>query len=109
MPRPTAAQLAYGSATVVLATLAMLLLSGVTSVVGIAVIALVALCLGLLVSVKAVQPRRTAVSQPAGTGRTAHATATATAAAAATASATPRPLVGSPSATETRVPASLRR
>ncbi|MEW1796853.1 MULTISPECIES: hypothetical protein [Streptomyces] len=76
MPRPTAAQLAYGSATVVLATLAMLLLSGVQSVVGVAVIALVALCLGLLVSVKAVRPRRTPVARPVGTGRTDHTAAT---------------------------------
>lgn len=76
MPRPTAAQLAYGSATVVLATLAMLLLSGVQSVAGVAVIALVALCLGLLVSVKAVRPRRTPVAHPVGTGRTDHTTAT---------------------------------
>ncbi|MEV0780426.1 hypothetical protein ACIBLA_25125 [Streptomyces sp. NPDC050433] len=102
MPRPTAAQLAYGSATVVLATLAMLLLSGVTSVVGIAVIALVALCLGLLVSVKAVQPSRSKVAPPVGTSRTDHATT------ASVASAPGRP-AGSPSAAGTRVPASLRR
>ncbi|WP_405617479.1 hypothetical protein [Streptomyces sp. NBC_01508] len=90
MPRLTAAQLAYGSATVVLATLSMLLLSGVTSVVGIAVIALVALCLGLLVSVKAAHPVRA--------HRMDHA-----------ASAAPAPAVGSPAAAETRIPASLRR
>ncbi|MCI3224276.1 hypothetical protein [Streptomyces sp. NP-1717] len=97
MPRPTAAQLAYGSATVVLATLSMLLLSGVTSVVGIAVIALVALCLGVLVSVKAAEPRRSPAARPA-TGRTDHATTSVASDRAA----------GSPSA-ETRVPASLRR
>lgn len=97
MPRPTAAQLAYGSATVVLATLAMLLLSGVTSVVGVAMIALVALCLGLLVSVKAVRPRRTRTA-PVGAGRADHAATTAT--------------IPSPSGravAEPRIPASLRR
>lgn len=97
MPRPTAAQLAYGSATVVLATLAMLLLSGVQSVVGVAVIALVALCLGLLVSVKAVRPRRTAVAHPVGAGRTDHT------AAATVASPSGRPVA------EVRIPASSRR
>ncbi|WP_193386019.1 hypothetical protein [Streptomyces tsukubensis] len=49
MPRPTAAQLAYGTATVVLSTLAMLLLSQTSNVIGVAVIALAALGLGLLV------------------------------------------------------------
>ncbi|GAA2453384.1 hypothetical protein [Streptomyces lavendulocolor] len=51
MPRPTAAQLAYGSATVVFATVAMLLLSGTTTAVGVALIGLAALALGLLVAV----------------------------------------------------------
>lgn len=51
MPRPTAAQLVYGSATVVLSTLAMLLLSRTSMGVGVAVIALAALGLGLLVAV----------------------------------------------------------
>jgi hypothetical protein len=50
MPRPTAAQLAYGSCTVIFSTLAMLLLSQTSSGLGIAVIALAALALGLLVS-----------------------------------------------------------
>ncbi|MFD5102427.1 hypothetical protein [Streptomyces albidochromogenes] len=50
MPRPTAAQFAYGSATVVFSTVAMLLLSGTATGVGVAVIALAALALGLLVS-----------------------------------------------------------
>ncbi|MFI6081537.1 hypothetical protein ACIBBB_11285 [Streptomyces sp. NPDC051217] len=95
MPRPTAAQLAYGSATVVLSTLAMLLLSGITSVVGIAVIALVALCLGVLVSVKAVPPRASRTAQPVRTSPASHSSASA--------------VVPSPSAAETRVPASLRR
>ncbi|RII19772.1 hypothetical protein DSC45_07155 [Streptomyces sp. YIM 130001] len=51
MPRPTAAQLALGSATVVLSTLAMLLLSGATSALGAAVAAVAGLGLGLLVAV----------------------------------------------------------
>ncbi|MEV7243762.1 hypothetical protein ACWDXT_04345 [Streptomyces sp. NPDC003236] len=50
MPRPTAAQLAYGSCTVILSTLAMLLLSQAGSVLAIAFIALAALALGLLVA-----------------------------------------------------------
>ncbi|MFF4710336.1 hypothetical protein ACFY2V_02855 [Streptomyces eurythermus] len=50
MPRPTAAQLAYGSCTVIFSALAMLLLSQTTSGHWIAVIALVALALGLLVA-----------------------------------------------------------
>ncbi|WP_338677001.1 hypothetical protein V1460_31515 [Streptomyces sp. SCSIO 30461] len=50
MPRPTAAQLAYGSATVVIATIAMLLLSRTTAGIGIAVIGIAALALGLLVA-----------------------------------------------------------
>ncbi|WP_255953053.1 hypothetical protein [Streptomyces odontomachi] len=53
MPRPTATQFAYGSLTVVLCTLAMLLLSQTTSGVGVAVIAVVALGLGLLVALTA--------------------------------------------------------
>lgn len=51
MPRPTAAQLLFGSATVVFTTLAMLLLSGATSGTGIALIGTAALALGLLVAV----------------------------------------------------------
>ncbi|MFJ5263549.1 hypothetical protein ACIQAC_24110 [Streptomyces sp. NPDC088387] len=53
MPRPTAAQLAYGSCTVILSTLAMLLLSQTSSAVGIAVVAVTALALGLLVALTA--------------------------------------------------------
>ncbi|WP_329387182.1 hypothetical protein [Streptomyces sp. NBC_01716] len=99
MPRPTAAQLAYGSATVVLSTLAMLLLSGITSVVGIAVIALFALCLGLLVSVKAVRPRVSTAVRPVRTSPASHSGA-----------ASVVPVVGpSPAAAENRIPASLRR
>ncbi|MER7106395.1 hypothetical protein [Streptomyces sp. NPDC000229] len=50
MPRPTAAQLAYGSATVVFATVAMLLLSRTTTGLGVALIGVAALALGLLVA-----------------------------------------------------------
>ncbi|MEU6806987.1 hypothetical protein [Streptomyces neyagawaensis] len=57
MPRPTTAQLAYGSCTVILSTLAMLLLSQTSSGVGIAVIALSALALGLLVSLTVPLPK----------------------------------------------------
>jgi hypothetical protein len=39
MPRPTVAQLAYGSCTVIFSTFVMLLLSGASSVVGVAVVA----------------------------------------------------------------------
>ncbi|NEC65046.1 hypothetical protein [Streptomyces sp. SID9727] len=51
MPRPTAAQLSYGSVTVVLSTLAMLLLFRTSSGIGIAAVGTVALALGLVVSV----------------------------------------------------------
>ncbi|MFC9131290.1 hypothetical protein ACFT4A_31230 [Streptomyces sp. NPDC057099] len=67
MPRPTAAQLAYGSCTVIFSTLAMLLLSQTSSGVGVAIIALAALALGLLVAMTVPLPgkRRTPVEQPA--------------------------------------------
>ncbi|MEU4036652.1 hypothetical protein [Streptomyces collinus] len=57
MPRPTSAQLAYGSCTVIFSTLAMLLLSQTSSGLGIAVIALAALALGLLVAMTVPLPR----------------------------------------------------
>jgi hypothetical protein len=72
MPRPTAAQLAYGSCTVILSTLAMLLLSQTSSGLGIAVVALAALALGILVAMTVPLPKAPAAA------------ATATAAAAAT-------------------------
>ncbi|TPQ20269.1 hypothetical protein [Streptomyces sporangiiformans] len=50
MPRPTAAQIAYGSCTVIFCTLAMLLLSQTNSGPGIVVIVFAALALGLLVA-----------------------------------------------------------
>ena len=61
MPRPTAAQLTYGSCTVVFSTLAMLLLSQTSSGAGIAVIAFAALLLGLLVAMTVPVPRGTRV------------------------------------------------
>ncbi|MEU6220204.1 hypothetical protein ABZ845_22210 [Streptomyces sp. NPDC047022] len=62
MPRPNAAQLAYGSCTVIFSTLAMLLLSQTTSGVGIAVIALAALALGLLVAMTVPLPKSASAS-----------------------------------------------
>ncbi|SFX37217.1 hypothetical protein OH786_22215 [Streptomyces atratus] len=56
MPHPTAAQLSYGSVTVVFSTLAMLLLSRTESGIAIAVIGTAALALGLLVAVTVPQP-----------------------------------------------------
>lgn len=49
MPRPTAAQLAYGSATVVFSTVALLLLTRTTDGVAVAAIGIASLGLGLLV------------------------------------------------------------
>ncbi|WP_326765819.1 hypothetical protein OG978_15640 [Streptomyces sp. NBC_01591] len=65
MPRPTAAQLSYGSVTVVFSTLAMLLLSRTGSGVGIAVIGTAALALGLLVAVTVPHPSRAKTAKPA--------------------------------------------
>ncbi|MEU0845966.1 hypothetical protein ABZ370_41875 [Streptomyces sp. NPDC005962] len=64
MPRPTSAQLAYGSATVVLSTLAMLLLSETRSGVGVGMVTVAGLALGLLVALTV------PVSRPSRTGRT---------------------------------------
>ncbi|MFE2330308.1 hypothetical protein ACFXD5_41485 [Streptomyces sp. NPDC059385] len=58
MPRPTAAQLAYGSATVIVSTIAMLLLSQTSTGLGVAVISAAALALGLLVAVTVPSPGR---------------------------------------------------
>ncbi|MER7568469.1 hypothetical protein ABTZ93_36775 [Streptomyces sp. NPDC097941] len=67
MPRPTAAQIAYGSITVIFSTLAMLLLSQTSSAVGTAVVAISALALGLLVAMTVPQPkpRVVAMNRPA--------------------------------------------
>lgn len=67
MPRPTAAQLAYGSCTVIFSTLAMLLLSQTSSGLGIAVITLSALALGLLVAMTVPLPKP---ARPAATATT---------------------------------------
>ncbi|MER5882842.1 hypothetical protein ABT160_03345 [Streptomyces sp. NPDC001941] len=82
MPRPTAAQLAYGSATVVFATVAMLLLSQTTTGLGVAVIGVAALLLGLLVAMTVPLPRRAKAAagsptEPAAASRDSAARATA--------------------------------
>lgn len=71
MPRPTNAQLAYGSCTVILSTLAMLLLSQTSSSLAITVIAVSALALGLLVAMTVPLPKKTpaAATAPAGEHR----------------------------------------
>jgi hypothetical protein len=64
MPRPTTAQLACGSLTVVLSTFAMLLLSGARSGTGVVIIAAAGLVLGLLaaLAVAAQSARRPAAA-----------------------------------------------
>lgn len=52
MPRPHPAQLAYGSAAVVLSALAMLLVPQARSGAGVVVVACAALALGLLVALR---------------------------------------------------------
>src|SRR6476646_9649395 len=56
LPRPTTAQLAYGSLTVVLSTLATLLLSDVRSGAAVVAVAAGGLLLGLLVAVTVTMP-----------------------------------------------------
>ncbi|MGW8488108.1 hypothetical protein [Streptomyces sp. NPDC055886] len=68
MPRPTAAQFAYGSATVVTTTLALLLLFRTDSGVGVAAVGTIALALGLLVALRLPRPDR---RPTAAAGRTA--------------------------------------
>lgn len=58
MTRPSAAQLTYGSVTVVFSTLAMLLLSRTTSGIGVGIIGICALGVGLLVAVTVPLPGR---------------------------------------------------
>ncbi|MFI7327655.1 hypothetical protein ACIBQ3_23840 [Streptomyces rubiginosohelvolus] len=67
MPRPTAAQFAYGSATVVATTLALLLLFRTESGVGVAAVGATALALGLLVALRLPRPGHPTAE---GTGRT---------------------------------------
>ncbi|MFF2962135.1 hypothetical protein ACFVT1_25075 [Streptomyces sp. NPDC057963] len=70
MPRITAAQLSYGSVTVVFSTLAMLLLSRTGSGLGIAVIGTAALALGLLVAVTVPHPSRAKTAKAGAAART---------------------------------------
>ena len=70
MPRPTAAQLAYGLATVVFSTLAMLLLSQTRSAVGVTVVACSGLALGLLVAMTVPLPKAARATRSARTGST---------------------------------------
>ncbi|AEW94313.1 MULTISPECIES: hypothetical protein [Streptomycetaceae] len=56
MPRPTPAQLGYGSATVVCSTLVMLLLSEVSSPAGVVAISVAGLALGVLVALTLAMP-----------------------------------------------------
>lgn len=74
MPRPTAAQFAYGSATVVVTTLALLLLFRTESGIGVAAVGTTALALGLLVAVRLPLPRHRGAER-AGQTATAHAAA----------------------------------
>jgi hypothetical protein len=68
MPRPATAQVAYGSVTVVLSTLALLLLSGARSGAAVVAVAIGGLALGLLtVSALVLRDRRvSAVAADAG-------------------------------------------
>jgi hypothetical protein len=59
MPRPTVAQLAYGSGTVICSTIAMLLLSRTSAGPGVGVIAVSALILGVFVAMSV--PRQKSV------------------------------------------------
>ncbi|MFI7383023.1 hypothetical protein [Streptomyces sp. NPDC049813] len=67
MPRPTVAQLLYGSGTVICSTVAMLLLSQTSSGPGVGVIAVSALILGLFVAFS-VPTRKPAAGAPEATG-----------------------------------------
>ncbi|MFJ3187174.1 hypothetical protein [Streptomyces halstedii] len=73
MPRLSAAQVFYGSATVVLSALAMLLLSRTDSGAGVAVIGAAALVLGVLVAVTVPgQARALRAAGASGTARAPH-------------------------------------
>ena len=69
MPRPTLAQLAYGTATVVCAVLAMLLLSEASSSLALLAVAATALALGLLVALALPGAPRRAMPAPSASGR----------------------------------------
>ncbi len=68
MPRPTIAQVAYGSLTVVLSTFAVLMLSDVRSGPGAVAVAAAGLVLGLLVAA-VLRPRGRAAAAPAAPAR----------------------------------------
>ncbi|MEU9705485.1 hypothetical protein [Streptomyces sp. NPDC047981] len=72
MQRPNAAQLAYGSATVVFSTVALLLLSSTTTALGIVAISTAGLLLGVLVAITlpATKRRGTPAPVPATAPRT---------------------------------------
>lgn len=65
MARPMFAQLAYGTATVVCATFAMLLLSQARSTLAVLAVAVTALAAGLLVGLALRLPRRPDAPHPA--------------------------------------------
>ncbi|MET8012257.1 hypothetical protein ABZU86_24015 [Streptomyces sp. NPDC005271] len=69
MPRPTPAQLAYGSVTVVFSTLAMLLLSQTRSALEVGIVTVAGLALGLLVAVTVPVSRASRASRPSRTVR----------------------------------------
>ena len=102
MPRPTPAQLAYGSVTVIFSALAMLLLSQTRSGPGIAVIAIVATAVGVLVAltapglrlVRRSPARRGPARQRARTARTANSAPTAASSATAASAAAPQRIPG---------------
>lgn len=85
MPRPTAAQLAYGSATVVFSTLALLLLTRTTNGIAVAAIGLASMALGLVVAVALPMGRTARTPKAAHTVRTNHAAASGVSASAASA------------------------
>ncbi|MFI6286604.1 hypothetical protein ACIBCM_17935 [Streptomyces sp. NPDC051018] len=64
MPRPTAAQLASGSATVVFSALALLLFTGTTHALGVAAIGVASMALGLLVATVLPMSRAVRASRP---------------------------------------------
>ncbi|MFJ8231438.1 hypothetical protein ACIQ9E_16010 [Streptomyces sp. NPDC094448] len=71
MPRPTPAQLASGSATVVLSALALLLFTRTTHALGVAAIGVAAMALGLLVATALPMSRALkAASRPGSSKRT---------------------------------------
>jgi hypothetical protein len=75
MPRPAVSQVCYGLFTVVVATMAMLLLSGARSLGAVALVALAALALGLLAALTIPVPRPRAERDGAPGDGAAHAAA----------------------------------